>query len=62
MIKRQVLSEPFAFWLIREFLSGEEESFDELKPIGGREFYSVLAMLLAAVAVIALTIGPLSIL
>ena len=61
MIKRQVISEPFAFWLIREFLSDEEEGWEELKPIGNKEFYSILAMLVAAVAVIALTIGPLSI-
>ncbi len=61
MIRRQLLSQPFAFWLIQEFLSGEEETLEELTPIGDKEFYSILALLLAAVAVIALTISPFSI-
>ncbi len=61
MIKRQAISEPFAFWLIREFLGGEEESFEELTPVSDKEFYSILAMLVAAIAAIALTIGPFSI-
>ncbi len=61
MIKRQVLSQPFAFWLVQEVLSGEEETLEELKPIADKEFYAILAMLLAAIATIALTIGPFSI-
>ncbi len=61
MIKRHVLSQPFAFWLIQEFLSGDDEGLEELRPIGDKEFYAILAMLLAAVAAIALTIGPFSI-
>ncbi len=62
MIKRHVISEPFAFWLVREFLSGDAESLENLEPIGNKEFYSILAMLLAGVAAIAFTIGPFSIL
>jgi hypothetical protein len=58
MIKRQSIQEPFAFWLIREFLTSEEDAAEELRPITNREFYSILAMLVAGVAVLGLTIGP----
>ncbi len=42
-------------------LSGEDES-EDLLPIGDTEFYATLAMLIAGVAVLALTIGPFAIL
>jgi hypothetical protein len=62
MIIRQTVPEPFAFWLIREFLTSDEDKSEDLQPIDNKEFYSVLAMLIAGVAVLALTIGPFAIL
>jgi hypothetical protein len=61
MIKRNVFSEPFAFWLTREFLATEEDQAEDLRPIGDKEFYSTLAMLVAGIVVLALTIGPFAI-
>lgn len=58
MIKRQSIQEPFAFWLIREFMASKEDASEDLRPISNREFYSILAMLVAGVAALALTIGP----
>jgi hypothetical protein len=62
MINRQSIPEPFAFWLIREFLTSHEYESEDLKPIDNKEFYSVLAMLIAGIAVLAVTIGPFAIL
>jgi len=61
MINRQTVPEPFAFWVIREFITSDEAASEDLKPIDSKEFYSVLAMLIAGVAVLALTIGPFAI-
>ena len=61
MINRQTVPEPFAFWLIREFLTSDEDASEDLKPIEDKEFYSMLGMLIAGVAVLALTIGPFAI-
>jgi hypothetical protein len=62
MIKRQSIQEPFAFWLVRAFLPSEEDVSEDLRPISDKEFYAVLAMLIAGVAALALTIGPFAIL
>ncbi len=62
MINRQSVQEPFAFWLIREFLASDENGLEDLQPIDDKEFYSVLAMLITGVVVLALTIGPFAIL
>jgi hypothetical protein len=61
MIKRNAYQEPFAFRLVREFLTTEEDQAEDLRPIGNKEFYTTLAMLVAGVAVLALTIGPFAI-
>ncbi len=53
--------EPFAFWLVRQFLSSPDEELEDLKPVDDKEFYSILGMLLAGLAAIALTIGPFAI-
>ena len=60
-MSRQVIQERFAFWLVREFLTSEDEQFTNLEPISNKEFYSVLGLLIAGVAVLALTIGPFAI-
>lgn len=39
---------PFAFWLVKNFLSAEEEQAEESTPISNNEFY--LSMVLIAVA------------
>jgi hypothetical protein len=61
MINRQSIRDPFAFWLSQEFLAVDEHESEDLKPIGDKEFYSVLAMLVTGVVVLALTIGPIAI-
>jgi len=61
MIQRQSVPAPFSFRMIREFLVSDEELFGEMKPIGNREFYTILAMVIGAVLLLAVTIGPLAI-
>jgi hypothetical protein len=58
MINRQSVQEPFAFWLIREFLMSKTDESEELRPIDDKEFYSAMALMTAGVLVLALTIGP----
>ena len=62
MINPHSVKEPFAFWLIREFLAADEDGSEELQPIDDKEFYSVLGLLVAGIAILALTIGPLAVL
>lgn len=62
MFNRQTVPEPFAFWLIREFLTSDEDELEDLRPMDNKEFFSVLAMLIAGIAVLAVTIGPFAIL
>ncbi len=54
-------SQSFGLSLTDLFLGGDEDQFEELRPISGKEFYSALAILVAGLAAIALTIGPLGI-
>jgi hypothetical protein len=61
MIRQQSVPDLFAFQLVREFLISDDDQFEELEPIGDKEFYSVLAMLIAGVVLLALTIGPIAI-
>jgi hypothetical protein len=58
MINRQSVQEPFAFWLIREFLTSKTDESEDLRPIDDKEFYSAIAILAAGVLFLALTIGP----
>ena len=43
------------------FEGADEDHFEDLRPIEDRQFYSILAILVAGLAAIALTIGPLAI-
>ena len=61
MIRQQSVPEPFVFQLVREFLVSDDDRIEELEPIGDKEFYSVLAMLIAGVVLLALTIGPIAV-
>ena len=47
--------------LTRLFEGAGEDHFEDLRPIEDKQFYSVLAILVAGLAAIALTIGPLAI-
>ena len=62
MIRRQSIQQPSWWELVRESFISDDDQFDELKPIGDKEFYSVLAILVAGVVLLALTIGPIAIL
>ncbi len=53
--------EPFLFSLIRDVLFSEEDQHEDLQPVGDREFYSILTILIAGLAIMAFTIGPLAI-
>lgn len=61
MIPQQSLQGSLSLRLIREFFVSDDDQFGALKPISNREFYSVLAMLIAGLALLAVTIGPLKI-
>lgn len=61
LIRRHVVPEPFMFGLIREFFESDDDQFEDLQPIGSKEFYSILGLLLGGVAILALTIGPFAI-
>jgi hypothetical protein len=61
MIRQQSVPRPFAIRLVREFLISDDEQFEELEPIGDREFYSILAMLIVGVVLLALTIGAIAV-
>ena len=53
--------EPFVFSLLREVFFSVEDQREELQPVSDREFYSILTILVAGLATIALTIGPLAV-
>jgi hypothetical protein len=59
-IRRQSIPEPSLFRLILEFLFSDEKRIEELEPIGDKEFYSILAMLITGIVLLAVTIGPFS--
>ncbi len=61
MIRQQSVPEPFALQLVRDFLISDDGQFEEVEPIGDKEFYSILAMLIAGVVLLALTIGPIAV-
>ncbi len=46
------LHEPFMFWLVRQFLPPEEDRQENVQPITDREFYSTIAMIIAALLVL----------
>ena len=62
MLMRQSIMQPFSFKVIRDFFPPSEESFEELQPITNREFFSVLGMLVVGLLLLAVTIGPITIL
>jgi hypothetical protein len=45
----------------KPFPLAEEDTSEDLRPIGDKEFYSTLAMLIAGLVLLALTIGPFAI-
>ena len=45
------MQQPFPFWLLEEFCSGDTFSEDELRPISDREFYAWMGILSAALLV-----------
>jgi hypothetical protein len=46
------LQEPFAFWLVRQFLIAEEDLKEDFEPISNREFFSILSMIIAALVIL----------
>jgi len=58
MVRRHSVAQPLAFRLIEEFFISDDDEFEESKPISNKEFYSILAMLIVGVVVLAVTIGP----
>ena len=45
------LEEPFVFWLVRQYLPVVENKEEDVQPIN-REFYSIMGMIVLAVAVL----------
>jgi hypothetical protein len=46
------LSEPFFFWLARQFLPALENHEEDIQPINNREFYSIMGMIILALMVL----------
>jgi hypothetical protein len=46
------IQEPFAFWLVRQFLITEERQKEDIKPISNRELFSILSMIIAALVIL----------
>jgi len=62
MQKQPEEKEPFAFWLVRQFLEPDEQSPDPADGLTDRELYSTFAFIVITLAIFALTIGPFSLL
>jgi hypothetical protein len=45
------LQEPFAFWLVQQFLPIENDN-EEAVPISNREFYSIMGMIIVVLVVL----------
>jgi hypothetical protein len=45
------LQEPFAFWLVQQFLPIENDN-EEAAPISNREFYSIMGMIVVVLVVL----------
>jgi hypothetical protein len=46
------LEEPFAFWLVRQFLPAVEDQEEDVQPINNREFYSIMGMIVVVLLVL----------
>ncbi len=46
------LQEPFAFWLIQQFLPPIEDQEEDVQPISNYEFYSVMAIIVVALVLL----------
>jgi hypothetical protein len=46
------LNEPFTFSLVKQFLPAETDQEDDVRPISDREFYGIMGMIVAALAVL----------
>jgi len=46
------LQEPFAFWLVQQFIPAVEDQEEDFQPINNLEFYSIMAMIAAALVVL----------
>lgn len=46
------LHEPFAFWLVRQFIPAEDVCKEDIRPISDREFYGIMVMIIAALVVL----------
>jgi hypothetical protein len=60
MMRQESAPGSFGPWFAQQFLATDDDRFDDLRPIGDKEFYGALGILFAGVAAIALTIGPLA--
>ena len=47
MNHQQTHREPFAFWLVNQFLEAEDSSEENTQPISNREFYTIFAVIIA---------------
>ncbi len=58
MQKDQGQKEPFAIWLVRQFLEPDED--DPLSPeeLSNKELYSMVAIIVLVTAILILTLGP----
>lgn len=54
--------EPFAFWLVRQFLEPDDDTSKESDGLSDGELYSNFAFIVIALAILALTVGPFSLL
>jgi len=44
--------EPFAFWLVRQFLTTEENQKKDIRPVGNHELFSIFGMIIAALIIL----------
>ena len=51
ILQKTQIDQPFIFWLIREFLSTDQESNENVQPMSNREFYVWMGLLAAAVII-----------
>ena len=47
------MDSPFMFWLIKEVFSSGQEAEEEMIPIGDREFFSLMTLVVGALGVYA---------
>jgi hypothetical protein len=46
------LQEPFAFWLVQQFLPAAKDLEEDVQPINNREFYSIMSMIVVVIVVL----------